>query len=139
MQALRLPQLRYDHPGYFTVALALLCTHVALAIDALLPGRHSHKGWAVINSVIDHQTAVLAVVHLMIAVLIGVGLYWRFHFARLGFLLSFIVFNTLGVAFFASAVMDPTTSFYATILSLSLSLSSLAAYREPRKNPAYRA
>ena len=126
------PDLYYDHPGYFKVAASLVLIHFGLAIDSLREGPRHTVIFKVLDGVIGDKLFVLAILHAIIAVLVVMGLYWRGHFMllRYGCALSLVLFNAIAVAF-AAAAITYNLSFYAAIASVTLSLSSLAALKEP--------
>lgn len=134
------PRLARDHPGYFKVVLSLVLVHFGLAADAL-GGRGIERspGFKVIVSVLGKHTYSMTGAHIVTAILIIAGLYWRDHFVlvRYGCALSLILFNVLAVGFaFASFLYD--LSYYGAIASVTLSLSSLAALKEPPVQSAVR-
>lgn len=127
-----IPDLHYDHPGYFKVVASLLFIHIGLAADSLLDGPGNSPVFRVLREAIGGQLWILAVLHLLIAVLTILGLYWRGHFnlLRFGCGLSLILFNVIA-ACFAAAALKYNLSYYSTLASVTLSLSSLAAMKEP--------
>lgn len=129
-----IPDLRYDHPNLFLVTIALLFTHVALAVDGLLPGRHATVGWAIINSILHHTFWIVSIFHVVTVLMIVIGLYWNYRVARWGFLLSVVIFNTLGFSLFAAGLLYGT-SFFGAIAAISLSMISIAAFRSPKFSP----
>ena len=139
MSSTLLPRLARDHPGYFKVVLSLVLVHFGLAIDAVGSGIQRSPGFKVIVSVLGKHAYVMTLIHVFTAILLMVGLYWRNHFVlvRYGCALSLILFNVLAVGFaFASAIYG--LSYYAAIASVTLSMSSLAALKEPPVQSAVR-
>lgn len=132
-----LPSLYYSHPGFFFVASGIAFTHLALAADTVSTSRlHSSKGWTVAVAALHGHMWIATVVHVAIFALIVVGMYRaeQFILARWGLLLSVVTFNSLGAAFLLAAIRYGT-SFIGTILLASMSLTSVAGYREPVDNP----
>ncbi len=134
-----LPHLYYDHPGYFKVVASLVLIHLGLALDSLQDGPHHSPIFRVLIKVLSNQLYLLTVVHGITAVLLVVGLYWRgwFSLVRYGCAISLILFNAIAVAFAASAYIY-NLSYYSAIASVTLSLSSLAALKEPPVQAASR-
>jgi hypothetical protein len=134
-----LPNLCYDHPGFFKVAVSLVLIHLGLTFDSLQPGPRHSPGFTIINGLFGNQLWPLALIHLVIAGLVVAGMYWRGHFnlLRYGCVGSLVLFNTLAVAFAYSSYLYHL-SYYAAIASVTLSLSSLAALREPPVQAAWR-
>jgi hypothetical protein len=130
-----LPDLAYRHPGYFKVVIALILTHIALSIDSLFIPAGS-KGFAVIRDVLGNQLWALSVLHFATFALLVAGLYWRTHFQllRFGAALSAVVFNFMAAGFAFAAVLY-TTSFFGAIMCVAMSLSSVAAAKEPEDGP----
>lgn len=130
------PRLAEVHPGYFKVVLALLLTHLALGIDALRVNPDTSHAFKFVASALHGQFWILTVAHFVVFALILIGLYGKglFHLLRFGSALSAVIFNALAVAF-AFAAVDYDASFFAAILSVALSLSSIAAAKEPETGP----
>lgn len=128
-----IPDLSYDHPGYFKVVVSLIFVHVGLALDSVLKGPANSPVFKVLNEALDGQLWLLAAAHVVTTVLIVFGLYARKHFAimRFGCGLSLITFNIVA-ACFAAASFQQNLSYYSAIASVTLSLSSLAAMKEPQ-------
>lgn len=134
-----IPDLAYDHPGYFKVVVSLLLIHVGLAVDSLLDGPANSQVFQVLNDALNNQLWTLAALHVLIAVLTVIGLYWHGHFdlLRIGCGISLILFNVIAACFWAAAYKY-NLSYYSALASITLSLSSLAAMREPTIQPARR-
>lgn len=135
-----LPDLYYDHNGYFAVVLSLILIHTGLALDSLLQNGPRHTpAFSVLNKAFHEQLWLLALIHGVIALLILIGLYWRGHFVilRYGCGFSLLLFNALAVAF-AAAAYTQGLSYYSAIASVTLSLSSLATLKEPPVQAAHR-
>lgn len=133
------PDLNYDHGGYFKVVASLVLIHVGLGLDSLRDAPRHTPIFKVLNEGLHNNLWALAVLHIVIALLILVGLYWRGHFGilRVGCGASLILFNVLAVAF-AAAAYTQDLSYYSAIASVTLSLSSLAAIKEPPVQSAVR-
>jgi hypothetical protein len=137
-----LPALHRDHPGFFTVVLGLVITHIGMGVDALLPDRHVSPIWTTMNSVVP-EFWWWSVAHFGVAVLIVVGIYGAaetrrpgfqvFFLLRAGCLLSIVSFNAIGVSLISGALLNHL-SFYPGLASVALSMASLAAFKEPRFN-----
>ena len=129
------PRLAYMHPGYFKVVVALILTHVGLGIDALFvpPGS---KGFAVMERLLGNNLYPLSAAHWITALMLIVGLYAanQFWLVRLGSAVSAVVFNFMAAGFVAAA-MTYHTSFFGAITCVALSLSSVAAAKEPEEGP----
>lgn len=125
------PRLARDHPGFFKVALSLILVHVGLAVDGAF-GVHKSPSFRVISDFLGGNLWTMVVVHAVIAVLMVCGLYLRERFVlvRYGCGLSLVLFNVLAVGFIFAAVQYGL-SYYSAIASVTLSLSSLAALKEP--------
>lgn len=132
-----LPPLRYTHPGYFVVALGLWITHLGLGFEAIIPGRHTDNIWSVAQDMTGHHFWVWGIGHFATCALI-LGMYFpqRFWIARVGFLSSLVVFNLLGVSLVASSILHDNASFYTGLATISMSLTSVATFREGQVNPA---
>lgn len=126
------PDLYCDHGGYFKVVASLILIHFGLAVDSLRHGPRNSPSFSVLNSAFDERLWIIALLHLLIALMILTGLYWRNHFVllRFGCGASLLLFNALAVAFAAAATIH-NLSYYSAIASVTLSLSSLAALKEP--------
>lgn len=90
---------------------------------------------------LGHDLKILAGIHLAIAVAMFIGIWGDsvdkrlFWCARWAFGMSFVVFNILFVLI-GAAVIEYGLSAMLPVCCVSLSISSLAAYREPKVNPA---
>lgn len=131
------PRLADDHPGYFQVVLGVVLVHLALGVDVTLPNRHS----GVVFTYLRPFTELFAILHFAIAAVIIVALYLpqeRWRIARWACVASVFVFNSAALLVFAAAVVYPVVSFQLTFLYVAISLSSIAAAREPLHQPLQR-
>ena len=111
-----------------------MIVHMALGFDAVLPGRHA----AVVFTYVRPFTELLAVCHFTIAIVILIALLLppeRWQIARWACIASVFVFNSTALCVFAAAIVFPAASFQLTFLYVAISLSSIAAAREPLRQP----
>jgi hypothetical protein len=129
------PPLASHHPGYFKVVIALITTHLALSVDSLFVPESS-PGFAIMRQLLGHSLVPLCIMHFITGMLMLVGLYWpgNFWLLRLGAALSAAVFNLMAAGFVASAVILHI-SLFAAIMCVAMSLSSVAAAKEPVDGP----
>lgn len=129
------PRLAYQHPGYFKIVVSLILTHAALAVDSVSIPANS-LGFSVMRKVLDDNFLILSAFHVTVLVLLTVGLYWQGHFQllRLGSAISAVVFNFMSVGFLFAAFIYGT-AYFGFITCVALSLSSVAAAREPEDGP----
>jgi hypothetical protein len=134
------PNLYYDHPGYWKVVLSLLIAHAALGIDALTRWDNAKTtAFDAFRHFIGPHLWTLGVIHILIDVAMVYGLYarGRFGFVRFGCAMSVVIFN-ISAAAFAVAAFQNHLSYYAAIASVALSLSSAAALYEPPVQAAWK-
>lgn len=126
------PELAHTHKGYLKIVGSLILCHLALMVDSTLTGPRSSLLFSTLQEALKGQVWLVTAIHGLSALLLIVGLYWSrmFVLVRLGAALSLFTFNALAITFLVSA-RDNDLSYFAAIVSVTLSLSSAAAINEP--------
>lgn len=132
----RWPALRSEHPGFFYVAFGILFVHLAVAADHLMvpAANHTPTVWHIYTLVAPIW--VWGVWHLLLGVLLALGMYRKFTWARHSLLLSCSTFAATTVATGWSILMTNHSSYLAVVYNLFIAICSLAGAREPEVNPA---